>query len=88
MSNDSRNTPSLQVRSLPLHIYELLAKQAKAEHRSLAQQAIIVLAKGLNLEVDPTERRKTLVNRISSRDEFKLNADLDLLQLIREDRDR
>jgi plasmid stability protein len=42
--------PSLQVRDLPDHIYRALREQAKAERRSLAQQTIVILERGLNLE--------------------------------------
>jgi antitoxin FitA len=35
--------PSLQIRDLPEDIYQALASRAEAEHRSLAQQAIVEL---------------------------------------------
>ncbi len=37
--------PSLQIRDLPEDVYEALAFRAEAEHRSLAQQAIVELRK-------------------------------------------
>ena len=38
---------SLQIRKLPENIYALLKRKAEAEHRSIAQEAIVLLAKGL-----------------------------------------
>ena len=38
---------SLQIRELPENIYSLLKRRAEAEHRSIAQEAIALLAKGL-----------------------------------------
>jgi len=35
--------PSLQIRDLPDHIYQLLAMKAKENRRSLAQQAVVEL---------------------------------------------
>ena len=58
---------SLQVRDLPLHIYKKLVQGAKQEHRSLAQQAIALLAKGLGLEESPQRRRAAVVRRIAER---------------------
>ena len=49
--------PSLQVRELPENIYRLLQKKAKDEHRSLAQEAVVALAKGLNTSVSNKTRR-------------------------------
>lgn len=56
--------PSLQVRDLPENIYEKLAEQAQKEHRSLAQQAVVLLAKGLNVDLNTKEKRKQLIDRI------------------------
>ncbi len=45
--------PTLQVRDVPEHIYRRLADLAEKERRSLAQQTLVVIAKGLELEIDP-----------------------------------
>ena len=42
---------SLQVRELPENIYSLLKRRAEAERRSIAQEAIALLAKGLNTSI-------------------------------------
>ena len=44
---------SLQVRELPENIYRQLKRRAKADHRSLAQEAVAILAKGLNASICP-----------------------------------
>ena len=81
--------PSLQVRELPEHIYQKLVAEAEREHRSLAQQAVAVLARGLGVELDPKERRRKLLERIEKNpikyDPKKLG---NTAELIREDRDR
>ena len=37
----------LQIRELPENIYSLLKRRAEAEHRSIAQEAIVLLAIGI-----------------------------------------
>lgn len=81
--------PSLQVRELPEHIYQSLCNEAEASHRSIAQQAVAALAKGLNLDLAPQKRRKVLLSAIRVGAEFQsLNGLPDPVLLIREDRDR
>ena len=81
--------PSIQVRDLPEHIYLKLQINAKKDHRSLSQQAIVTLKKGLDIDGNPKERRRILVDQILSR---RILIDSDKLEdpanLIREDRDR
>lgn len=81
--------PSLQVRDLPEHIYQKLLVNAKNQHRSLAQQAVVTLSKGLGTSEDPKDRRKKLMSRIRSchpkTDSDNLKSPVDL---IREDRER
>jgi plasmid stability protein len=49
--------PTLQVRNLPVELYHKLSSLAKSEHRSLAQETIVVLQKGLGMTVSGRERR-------------------------------
>jgi len=81
---------SLQVRELPENIYYQLKKKAEAEHRSLAQEAIAVLAKGLGVSISPKQRRSVLLQHIAQGSLFDNNAmsDLNPAVLIREDRER
>ena len=81
--------PSLQVRELPEHIYRTLCHQAEISHRSIAQQAVATLAKGLNLDLAPQMRRKALLAAIREGAMPQTSSELpDPAQLIREDRDR
>ena len=81
---------SLQIRKLPENIYFMLQQRAEAEHRSIAQEAIVVFAKGLDKSIAPKERRTRLLQKIE--EEAELNsgtvANLDPVELIREDRRR
>ena len=81
---------SLQIRKLPENIYFMLQQRAEAEHRSIAQEAIVLLAKGLDTSTSPKERRARLLQRIE--EEAELNsgtaAKLNPVELIREDRRR
>ena len=81
--------PSLQVRKLPKHIYLQLCREAEVQHRSIAQQAVTAIARGLQLELDPKSRRIALLTRINA-EPISLNAmsPTDPAQLIREDRER
>ena len=79
---------SLQVRELPENIYSLLKRKAEAEHRSIAQEAIVLLAKGLDMSIAPKERRARLLQKIEEEAELKSRtaAKLDPVKLIRENR--
>ena len=81
--------PSIQVRDLPEQIYRKLQINAKKDHRSLSQQAIVTLKKGLGIDENPKERRRMLVDQILSRrvliDSDKLD---DPVGIIRKDRER
>ena len=81
--------PSIQVRDLPVQIYRKLRINAQKDHRSLSQQAIVTLKKGLGIDENHKERRRILVDQIMSR---RVAFDIAKLEnpvnLIREDRDR
>lgn len=79
--------PSLQVRDLPENIYHLLQQRAQAEHRSLAQEAVSLLAKGLDTTISPKDRRAKLLREIAATATTN-NTPLDPVKLIREDRER
>ena len=79
--------PTLQVRDLPEDIYTQLNYLADKEHRSLAQETIVLLKAGMDSKLGNKERRKKLLDKIKL-----LNIDgskfPDPVILIREDRDR
>ena len=81
--------PSIQVRDLPEQIYNKIKNNAQKDHRSLSQQAIVTLKKGLGIDENHKERRRILVDQIMSR---RVAFDITKLEnpanLIREDRDR
>lgn len=80
--------PSLQIRDLPEEIHQALAARAEAEHRSLAQQAIVELRR--IPELVARESRLAVLREVRRRiatepmQRFSRSPDV----LIREDRDR
>lgn len=81
--------PSLQVRELPDHIYLTLCQEAEAEHRSIAQQAVASLAKGLKLELTPQARRRAVLDAVREESvKYSVSGLPDPAQMIREDRER
>jgi plasmid stability protein len=80
--------PSLQIRDLPDDVYEALAFRAEAEHRSLAQQAIVELRR--IPELTAKERRRQILKDLQKRIELEPPSRLSPApeDLIREDRDR
>jgi hypothetical protein len=80
--------PLLQVRDLPEPLYRRLVEEAAKERRSLSQQAIATLAKGLAADLDSTQRRKAALLEASKIDR-RVTRNLPApARLIREDRDR
>jgi hypothetical protein len=80
--------PLLQVRECPEDIYRKITLLARKQNRTIAQQVLVVLEKGLGQEQSNSERRKQVLERIGSR---KISNDIKLLDevaLIREVRDR
>jgi plasmid stability protein len=78
--------PTIQVRELPDHIYEALTQRAQQERRSLSQQVVATLAHGLNVDIDPKQRRLEALEEARRRGPVK-NV-LDHVALMREDRNR
>jgi len=78
--------PILQVRDLPQEIYNKLNYLAEKEHRSLAQETIVLLKEGIDKRLDNQSRRKKLIESFTG-----LNINMSGLptpaELIREDRD-
>ena len=79
---------TLQVRDVPEHIYRRLAELAEKERRSLAQQTVAVLAKGLDVEVDPKARRRKILEEAKRLNLGRGKSLPDFVKLIREDRER
>ena len=81
---------SFHIGELPENIYFMLKQRAEAEHRSIAQEAIVIQAKGLDTSIAPKERRARLLQKIEEEAELKSGtaAKLNPVELIREDRKR
>jgi plasmid stability protein len=78
--------PALQIRNLPDELYQTLVRKAAEERRSLSQQAIVALSKGLSDEIDPKARLRDALRRAAAIDPKKTRRLLDPVKLIREDR--
>lgn len=78
--------PTLQVRDLPEDIYRKLSYFAEKEHRSLAQEAIVLLRDGLENKLSNKGRRKKLLEDFKGLGIDNQNLP-DPAELIRDDRD-
>jgi hypothetical protein len=81
--------PLLQVRNFPADVYAEVAFDAHAQHRTIAQQIIVLVQKGLGEEESNRERRKQLLAEIKAMppvsDEVRA---MDVVKLIHEGRER
>ena len=80
--------PLLQVRDFPEDIYEEIAFKAKLENRTIAQQTIVLIQKGLEREISNMERRRLALERTKEMDIPESAKEIDFVKWIREDRDR
>ena len=80
--------PLLQVRDVPLDLYETLSKVAGNENRSIAQQTIVLLRAALGLREERLSRRKAVLKEIKELDIKNGSQFPDPSALIREDRNR
>ena len=78
--------PLLQVRDCPGDIYKKIVSLAKKQNRTISQQTIVLLQKGL--EQSNIERRKQLLKKIQAREIPENIKQIDAVALIREERDR
>ena len=80
--------PLLQVRDVPEELYQKLAQVAESEHRSIAQETIVLLKKALGLQQERIARRQALLAEIKSAGIGEGRKFSDAADFIREDRDR
>ena len=80
--------PLLQVRDFPEDIYGEITFEARRQNRTIAQQTIILIKKGLGEEMSNKERRRLAVERTFSRSISQDVKAADYIQFVREDRDR
>jgi hypothetical protein len=79
---------SLQIREMPPDVYEALAARAKAENRSMAQQAIVELRRLPELAVRESRKQALAELRERRRQSGLRELAIPAEQLIREDRER
>ena len=79
--------PLLQVRDFPADIYEEITFEAKRQNRTIAQQTIVLIKKGLGEEISNQERRRRLLEEIRKNDIPDEVKAIDHVKWIREDRD-
>jgi len=78
----------VQVRDMPEPMYRLLVTQARKQRRSLAQQVVATLARGLETELDARQRRRTILEAIRDGGPLAGRRLSDPVKLVREDRGR
>jgi plasmid stability protein len=84
----SRKMPLLQVRDIPDDLYESLARAAKMENRSIAQETIVLLRSALALKEERKSRRKRILEEIHNIHIENPDNLPDPADLVREDRSR
>ena len=77
--------PTLQIRDVPEDVYQGIIAAARAEHRSLSQQAVVELRRALGLGV--SERRIGLIEQLRQSDRRLPAKALSPELLVRKDRD-
>ena len=80
--------PLLQVRECPEDIYRKISYVAKNENRTIAQQVVVLLEKGLGQSESNMERRKRLIEKLETREISSEIKKIDPVSFIREDRNR
>ena len=80
--------PLLQVRECPEDIYRKISYVAKSENRTIAQQIVVLLEKGLGQPESNMERRKRLIEKLETRQISSEIKKIDPVSFIREDRNR
>ena len=80
--------PLLQVRECPEDIYRKISHVAKTENRTIAQQVVVLLEKGLQQNELNIERRKQLMEKFEKRQIPTEVKKINTVSLIREDRDK
>ena len=80
--------PLLQVRDFPADIYEEITYEAKRQNRTIAQQTIVLIKKGLGEEVSNKERRRRIFEETKTWEVSEEAKAIDVAKWIREDRER
>jgi hypothetical protein len=83
-----QNMPLLQVRDFPEDIYKKISIVAEKEHRTIAQQTIVLIERSLGQEESNKKRRQQLIEKCKTRIIPNEAKAIDVNKLIREDRER
>jgi hypothetical protein len=78
--------PSLQIRDMPSDVYEALAARARAENRSMAQQAMVELRRLPELAAHETRQQVLARLRERRRQHGERKLSIPAAALIRENR--
>jgi hypothetical protein len=79
--------PLLQVRDFPDDIYKEVSHIARRQNRTVAQEVILLVKKGLEEETTNRERRRLTFERIAARQVPAQAREIDTAALIREMRE-
>lgn len=80
--------PELQIKDIPQELYNKLADSAEMNKRSLTQQAIILLEEALDVDLKKMNKKDALQRIRALQPYFKGVSIEDVVESIREDRDR
>ncbi len=80
--------PLLQVRDFPDDIYDEISYEARRQNRTIAQQIIVLIKKGLSEEMSNRERRKRALEKTFTQNVPQEAKTVDYNAFIREDRER
>jgi len=80
--------PSLQVREVPEAVYGALVEASKRDHRSLSQQTLLTIEKGLGVQGDAKVRRSRLMEAIVDAPVQGSERLPDPVEMVREERRR
>jgi plasmid stability protein len=79
---------SLQIRDMPDYLYESLKLRAEKDHRSLAQEAVVLLSEALKVRGHDSTRRLAALKNIQILNVETTSKNLDVVALMLEDRKR
>jgi plasmid stability protein len=79
--------PTLQIRDLPENIHKEIAESAEMSRRSINQEAIVLLEKGL-LAAKVKKNKKALIDKLGKLPKIKGLTSDDIVKEIRKDRER
>ncbi|GHU98775.1 hypothetical protein FACS189483_07210 [Spirochaetia bacterium] len=80
--------PLLQVGDCPEDIYERISMMAHREHRTIAQQALVLVERALGQELSNKERRRLVLEWIEAQNVPDAVKQFDDVRSLREDHER